>query len=84
MASNISKVSVDSVDSTVFFVEQLSNEPCAQRNNYPNFLNSTEPSGTHTRELARNSTCPSPEPDIVILDDDSNDMYFRKTLGHNN
>ena len=45
MSSNIP---IDSVDSDVFFVEQISNEPSPQRNNSPNILNSTEISHTHT------------------------------------
>ena len=39
MASNIS---IESVDSDVFFVEQISNEPSPQRKNSPIILNSTE------------------------------------------
>ena len=45
MASN---TSIDSVDSDVFSVEQISNEPSSQRNNSPNILNSTQLSQTHT------------------------------------
>ena len=43
-----SKISIDLVDSDVFFVEQISNEPSLQLNNSPNILNSTELSQNHT------------------------------------
>ena len=64
---------MNSVDSDVFFVEQLSTEPNPQRNNYPNILNSTELSGTHAREMPTLSSVASAERDIVSLDDDSNE-----------
>ena len=78
MASEISK---DSVDSDLFFVEQLSNEPSAQRSNTPKILNSTELSGTHAREMPTISSVASPEPDIVTLDDDSNESTFPHGFG---
>ena len=71
MASNIS---IDSVDSDVFFVEQLSNKPSPQRNNSPSFLNSTELSETYTTEMPTISPVASPEPQIVTLNDDSNEQ----------
>ena len=64
---------MDPVDSDVFFVEQLSNEPSPQRNNSPNILNSMELSGTHAIETPTISSVASAEPYIVTLDDDSND-----------
>ena len=70
MASNFL---IDSVDSDVFFVEQHSKEPNPQRDNSPNFLNSTELWGIHAREMPTNSSVASPEPDTVTLDDDSNE-----------
>ena len=70
MASNFS---IDSVDSDVFFVEQLSNEPSLQQNNSPNILNSTELSETYTKELPAVSSVASPEPRIVTINDDSNE-----------
>ena len=66
MASNIS---IHSVDSDVFFVEQLSNEPRPQRKNSPNILNLTELSGTHATEMPTISSVASPEPNIVFVDD---------------
>ena len=78
MASNIS---ADSVDSGVFFVEQLSNEPSPQRNNSPNFLNSRELSGTHTSKMITISSVASPETDIVTRDDNSNDPTFPYGFG---
>ena len=67
-----SNVSIDSMDSDVFFVEQLSNEPSPQRNNSPNILNSTELSQASSTELRTVSSIASPEPQIVTLNDDSN------------
>ena len=78
MASNIS---MDSMDSDVFFVEQLSNEPSPQRNNSPKIPNSMELSGTHTREMPTISSVASPVPDIVTLDDNSNDPKFSYGFG---
>ena len=81
MASN---TSIDSVDSDVFFVEQVSNEPSSQRNISPNFLNSTELSETYTTEMPTISPVASPEPQIVTLNDDSNEPTmpygFRRQL----
>ena len=70
MASNIS---IDPMDSDVFFVEQLSNERSPQRINSPNFLNSTEPSDTYTTKMPTISPVASPESQIVTLNDDSNE-----------
>ena len=78
MASNIS---MDSMDSDVFSVEQISNEPNPQRNNSLNYLNSTELSGIHTQEMPTISSVLSPEPDIVTLDGDSNDPTFPYRFG---
>ena len=68
MSSNIS---IDSVDSDVYFVEQISNEPSPQRNNSPNFFNSTEISYTHTAGMPSVSSIASPEPQIITMHDDS-------------
>ena len=70
MASNISIVSTDS---HVFFVEQISNEPSPQRHNSPNILNSTELSENQVREMPSVSSIASPEPQLVTLNDDSNE-----------
>ena len=59
-----------------FFVEQLLNEPSPQRNNSKKILRSRELSGTHTREMPTFPSVTSPEPDLVTLDDDSNDPTF--------
>ena len=67
---------MDSIDSDVFFAEQLSSEPSPERNNSPNILNSTELSGTHTSEMPTTSPVASPEPDNVTLDDHSNGPTF--------
>ena len=70
MASN---TSIASVDCDVFFVEQISNEPSPQRNNSPNVLKSTEISMTHTTGIPSVSSIASPEPQILTLNDDSNE-----------
>ena len=81
MASNTSR---NSEDSDVFFAEQLSNEPSPQRNNSPNILNSTELSGTHTKEMPSISSVASAEADFATLDVDSNERTmpygFRREL----
>ena len=70
MASNIS---IDSTDSDVFFVEQISNEPSPQRNNSPNLLNSTELSEHHATRMPSISTIASPQPYNFTIHDDPND-----------
>ena len=68
-----SKFSNDSVDSDVFIVEQISNEPSPQRHNSANILNSTELSPSHTAGMPSVSSIASPEPRILTIDDDSNE-----------
>ena len=74
-------ISMDSGDSDVFFVEQLSNEPSPQRNNFLNILYPTEPSGTHTRKMPTISSVEFPELNIVTLDDNSNGSTFPYGFG---
>ena len=70
MASNLS---LHSTDSDVFYVEQSSNYQSIPRPNTPIVLNSTEISGDDTREIISISSIASPEPQIVTIDDDSNE-----------
>ena len=70
MASNLS---LDLTDSDVFYVEQSSNDQSAPRPNTPIVLNSTEISGDDTREMISISSIASPEPQIVTIDDNSNE-----------
>ena len=70
MASNSS---LNSTDSDVFYVEQSSNDQSIPRPNTPIFLNFTEISGDDTREMISISSIASPEPQIVTIDDDSNE-----------
>ena len=70
MSSNIS---LDSTDSDVFYVEQISNEPSPQRNNSPNILNSTERSEHHPRRIPSISAIASPQPHIFTINYDSNE-----------
>ena len=64
---------MNSIDSDVFFVEQLSSESNPQRNNSGTTLNSTELSGIYRREMSTLSSVTFHEQDIVTLNDDSND-----------
>ena len=70
MSSNIS---LDSTNSDVFYVEQISNEPSPRRNNSPNILNSTEISQHHAVRMPSISTLASPQPYIFTINDDSNE-----------
>ena len=70
MAFNLS---LNSTDSDVFYVEQSSNDQSVPRPNKPIVLNSTEISGDDTREMISISSIASPEPQIVTIDDDSNE-----------
>ena len=70
MSSNIS---LDSTDSDVFYVEQISNEPSPQRNNSPDILNSTERSEHQATRMPSISTITSPQPYIFTINDDSNE-----------
>ena len=70
MAFNLS---LNSTDSDVFYVEQSSNDQSVPRPNTPIVLNSTEISGHDTREMISISSIASPEPQIVTIDDDSNE-----------
>ena len=70
MASNSS---LNSTDSDVFYVEQSSNDHSIPRPNTPNVLNSTEISGDDTREMISISSIASPGPQIVTINDDSNE-----------
>ena len=68
-----SNMSIDSLDSDVFFVEQISNEPSPQRNISPNILNSTELSHTQTARMTSVSSIASPDPQILTIHDDANE-----------
>ena len=70
MSSNILS---DSMDSDMFYVEQISNDPSPQRNNSPNILNSTELSEHHTAGMPPISSIASPELHIFTINDDSNE-----------
>ena len=70
MAFNLS---LSSTDSDVFYVEQSSNDQGVPRPNTPIVHNSTEISGDDTREMISISSIASPEPQIVTIDDASNE-----------
>ena len=70
MSSNIS---LDSTDSNVFYVEQISNEPSPRRNNSPDIINSSERSEHHAMRMPSISTIASPQPYILTINDDSNE-----------
>ena len=65
--------SLNSTDSDVFYVEQSSNDQSVPRPNTPIVVNSTEISGDDSREMISISSIASPEPQIVTIDDDSNE-----------
>ena len=73
MASNMS---INSIDSDVFYVQQSSNDPCLPRSNTPIVLNSTDMSdmsGNDTRKMISISSIASPAPQFVTIDSDSNE-----------
>ena len=70
MSSNIS---LDSTNSDVFYVEQISNEPSPRRNNSLDILNSTEQSEHQAVRMPSVSTIASPQPYIFTINDDSNE-----------
>ena len=70
MASNLS---MNSVDSDVFYVEQSSKDPSLPGPKTPIVLNSTEMSANDTREMIWISSIASPETHIVTVDSDSNE-----------
>ena len=70
MASNLS---MNWSDFDAFFVEKISNEPSPQRNNSPIILNSTEISPTHTAGMPSVSSIAPPEPQILTINDNSNE-----------
>ena len=78
MASNIS---INSIDSDVFYVEQSSNDPILPRPNTPIVLNSTEMSGNDAREKISISSIASPGQQIVTFDSDSNEPTMPYGLG---
>ena len=66
--------SLNSTDSDVFYVEQLSDEPSQRRNNTPDILNSTERTDHQATRMPSISTIASPQPHFVTIDDDSNQI----------
>ena len=81
MASNLS---LNSIESDLFYVEQSSNDQSLPRPNTPIVFNSTEISGDDTRERISVSSIASPEQQIVTIDSDSKEptmLYgFRRQL----
>ena len=78
MSSNIS---LDSTDSDVFYVEQISNEPSPRRNNSPDILNSTERLEHYVARMPSISTIASPQPYIFTTIDDSNEPTIPYAFG---
>ena len=78
MASNSS---LNSTDSDVFHVGKSSNDQIIPRPNTPIVLNSTEISGDDAREMIPISSIASPEPQIVTIDDDSNEFTMPYGFG---
>ena len=69
----MSNISLASDDSDVFYVEQSSTEPSPQRHNNPDIFNSTELSEHHTALMPSVSSIASPQPQIITINDDSNE-----------
>ena len=77
----MSIISMVSDDSDVFYVEQSSTEPSPQRHNTPNILNSTELSEQHTARMPSVSSIASPQPQIITINDDSNEPTMSYGFG---
>ena len=73
--------SMNSSDSDVFYVEQSSSDQSVPRPNTPIVFNSTEISGDDTREMISISSIASPEPQIVTINDDSNEITMPYGFG---
>ena len=69
----MSNISLASDDSDVFYVEQSSTEPSPQTHNNPDIFNSTKLSGHHTARMPSVSSIASPQPQIITINDDSNE-----------
>ena len=80
----IMNISLDScsTESDVFYVEQTSTEGNPIRNLTPAILNLTRMSGAMEREVITISSVASPEPQIVTLDSDSNDLTMPYGFSH--
>ena len=70
-----------STDSDVFYMEHSSAESSPIRNNTPANLNSTQLSGAIEREAITIFSVASPEPQLVIIDSDSNETTFPYEFG---
>ena len=70
-----------STDSDVFYVEQSLPERSPMRNNTPAILNSTQLSGAMEPESITTSSVASPEPQIVTIDSDSDELTFPYAFG---
>ena len=70
MASNLS---ISSINSDVFCVEQSPNDPSLPGPNTPIVFNSIEMSGNKTREMISISSFELPRPQIVAIDFGSNE-----------
>ena len=78
MSSNIS---LDSTNSDVLYVEQLSVEPSPRRNNSQNILNSTERSEHQAARMPSISTIATPQPHIFTINDNSNEPTITYRFG---
>ena len=73
--------SMNSTDSDVFYVEKLSNDQTVPRPNTPIVFNSTEISGDDTQKIISISSIASPEPQIVTINDNSNEITMPYAFG---
>ena len=72
---------ISSTDSDVFYVEHSSPESSPIRNNTPPILNSRQLSGAMDPETITISSVASPEPPIVTIESDSNELTFPYAFG---
>ena len=70
-----------STDSDVLYVEQSPPERSPIRNNTPAILNSTQLSGAMDPNAIASSSVASPEPQIVLIESDSNEPTFPYAFG---
>ena len=66
----------------VFCMHRSSEENCPAQNNTPTVLNSTQLSGALAREAITISSIASPEPQIVMIDSDSNEPTIANGFGN--
>ena len=75
------RISPETSDSDVFYVEQFSGEQSPPRPQHANFVQLHGAVRQHTQELITLSSVASPEPQIVTIDSDSNEPMMPYGFG---